>query len=244
MKENYEEFREKANMHNRNNISKNAEMWKAQNKTIKQKSRQKYSSNERLKEFLKSTMYNAVFVCICCRIRCFKSNVTKFSEKLKQDLNDKYPEILEFCIGNHKQPSSFETVHENEKWKSIYGKNAQAFETEYVCNTCLKYLRQNKMPPMCMKNGLKLTETEQSIKDQGLWLTELEGSMIARRIVFLKVFLLPKSRWTAFKDKAVNVPIPESSILNTVELLPRTPQNAGLVSVSLKRKIVFWVIFL
>ena len=95
------------------------------------------------------------------------------------------------------------------------------------------------MPPMCRKNGLELYETEKELKNQGLLLTELEGSLIARRIVFMKIFLLPKSRWTAFKDKAVNIPIPESSVLNTVESLPRTPNDAGLVSVSLKRKIEY-----
>ena len=42
------------------------------------------------------------------------------------------------------------------------------------------------MPPMCVNNGLKLNETEKEIKKQGLWLTELEGAMIARRIIFLQ----------------------------------------------------------
>ena len=55
----------------------------------------------------------------------------------------------------------------------------------------------------------------------------------------MKVFLLPKTRWTALKDRAINVPIPESSVLNTISMLPRTPKEAGLIAVSLKRKKEF-----
>ena len=67
-------------------------------------------------------------------------------------------------------------------------------------------------------------------------LTDLEGALIARSILFMKIFQLPTSRWTGIIDKAVNVPIPESSVLNTLEKLPRTPIDAGLISVKLKRK--------
>ena len=63
--------------------------------------------------------------------------------------------------------------------------------------------------------------------------------MIARRIVFMKIFLLPKSRWTALKDKIVNIPINEDDIINTITRLPRTPQEAGLIEVDLKRKVEY-----
>ena len=38
------------------------------------------------------------------------------------------------------------------------------------------------------------------------------------------------------KNKAINIPIPETAVLNTIKSLPRTPNDAGLVAVSLKRK--------
>ena len=40
--------------------------------------------------------------------------------------------------------------------------------------------------------------------DQELELTKLEGNMIVKRIIFMKIFQLPKSRWTALKNKIIN----------------------------------------
>ena len=48
-------------------------------------------------------------------------------------------------------------------------------------------------------------------------LNELEASLIARNIQFQKIYQLPTSRYTAMKDKIINVPVPESSALNTIQ---------------------------
>ena len=89
---------------------------------------------------------------------------------------------------------------------------------------------------MSIKNGLQLTETDTVIKNQNLQLTELEGALIARNIIFQKIYQLPKSRWTALKDRVINVPIDDDSIVNTLDQMPRTPKDAGLIGVALKRK--------
>ena len=106
----------------------------------------------------------------------------------------------------------------------------------YICETCVRYLRLKKMPPMCVMNNLKLVDTDKDLLEQNLELTELEGALIAKNIIFQKIFQLPKSRWTALKDRVINVPINNESIMNTLEKMPRTPSNAGLVGVALKRK--------
>ena len=67
----------------------------------------------------------------------------------------------------------------------------------------------------------------------------MDDSVCSKNIIFQKIYQLQKSRWTALKDKIVNVPINEDSILNTIESLPRTPQGAGLIGVALKRKIEY-----
>ena len=87
---------------------------------------------------------------------------------------------------------------------------------------------------MAAKNGLKLYS-----HDPELELTELEANLIAKRIVFMKIFQLPKSRWTALKDKIINVPVQEDDIVNTITSLPRTPNEAGLIEVDLKRKVEY-----
>ena len=73
--------------------------------------------------------------------------------------------------------------------------------------------------------------------DPELELTELEGNLIAKNIVFVKIFELPKSRWTALKDKIINVSVKDDDILNTVTRLPRKLNEAGLIEVDLKTKI-------
>merc|ERR1711952_438555 len=110
------------------------------------------------------------------------------------------------------------------------------FQTQYPQEKLPEYNRNNKMPPSCVKNNLEINETYEDLKAKDLILTDLEGALIARSILFMKIFQLPTSRWTGIVDKAVNVPIPESSVLNTLEKLPRTPIDAGLISVKLKRK--------
>ena len=106
----------------------------------------------------------------------------------------------------------------------------------YICLTCVRYMKNKKVPPMSAMNGLKLHETDQSIKDEGLNLAELEGALIAKTIIFQKIYQLPKSRWTALKDRLINVPVNDEDILNTMEKMPRTPNEAGLIGVALKRK--------
>merc|ERR1712239_57033 len=58
----------------------------------------------------------------------------------------------------------------------------------------------------------------------------------AKTIIFQKIYQLPKSRWTALKDRLINVPINDEDIRNTIEKMPRTPNEAGLIGVALKRK--------
>ena len=41
---------------------------------------------------------------------------------------------------------------------------------------------------------------------------------------------------SAWKDKLINIPINEEDVLNTIESFPRTPSEAGLLEVNLKRK--------
>jgi hypothetical protein len=55
----------------------------------------------------------------------------------------------------------------------------------------------------------------------------------------MKIFQLPKSRWTALKDKVINIPVQNDDVLNTMTQLPRIPNEAGLIEVDFKRKIEY-----
>ena len=84
---------------------------------------------------------------------------------------------------------------------------------------------------MSVNNKLQLIKQKENCK-----LTELEGSLIAKNLLFEKIHQLPKSRWTALTDKIVNVPINDEDIVDTVKQFPRTPREAQLIGVALKRK--------
>ena len=38
-------------------------------------------------------------------------------------------------------------------------------------------------------------------------------------------------------DKVINIPVEEDSVINTLNQLPRTPEQAGLIEVTFKRKL-------
>ena len=73
-------------------------------------------------------------------------------------------------------------------------------------------------------------------------LTELENNLIARNIIFQKLHKLPKSRWSGTHDRLVNVPVGPQDVINTIQSLPRTPAEAGIIPiipVNLKRKLEY-----
>ena len=137
----------------------------------------------RLHKFLKRTMYNAVFTCCCCQRNLFECNVSKLTQHFISQIETKKPGIY---------ASAIELDAENNPiMVQINGE-----ESSYLCHACKNHLKKGKLPPMSAKNGLKIPD-----HDPELELTELEGNLIAKSIVFMKIFQLPKSRWTALKDK-------------------------------------------
>ena len=72
----------------------------------------------------------------------------------------------------------------------------------YLCGTCLKYLKANKLPPLAAKNGLSVESMPENLS-----LSELEAVLCSRNIIFAKIHRLPKILWPGFKETVVNVPI-------------------------------------
>ena len=57
--------------------------------------------------------------------------------------------------------------------------------------------------------------------------------------MFQKIYQLPRSRMAGCKDRLINIPIHDGDVINTVQRLPRTPSEAGLVEIKLKRKLEY-----
>ena len=106
----------------------------------------------------------------------------------------------------------------------------------HICFACKGHLNKGKIPPMSHMNNLQLFDISCHPE---LQVSELENSLIALNLIFQKIHQLPKSRYPATHDKIVNIPIYESDVLKTVEALPRTPSEAGIIPIKLKRKIEY-----
>ena len=88
------------------------------------------------------------------------------------------------------------------------------------------------MTTECQQNNLQVGPQPEVLK-----LSDLAAHLIARTILFLKIYQLSTARYTAVKDKIINVPVEENSTLNTIHSLPRPPYKVGLIDADIKRKL-------
>ena len=204
----------------------------------KQKSRENKNKTPegRIKLFKESVMYGAIFACVCCQRLMFKQSVIDYNAV--KDKIEKHEGLFEKAIQN------MDLV------PVTFGKH-------YLCLTCRKYLVKGSMPPMshCNNLGFKYVGKKLDLEDDdgnkigeysltqedidNTNLTDLEQSLIARSLIFMKIHKLPKSGMGCVKDKLVYVPINESDNLNTLKTIIRTPSEAGILPVRVKRKQEF-----
>ena len=185
----------------------------AQNKANSRNNQIKTEEGRR-KMFLKAVKYGPIFGCVSCHRLCYDNYVISLPDDFESDIEDCHPGLFDRAIGSVKLV------------KSVKGRY-------HICLTCKKYIFKGKIPPMSHKNNL---ETFDTTNYEDFNLSELEQCLIARNLIFMKMHELPKSRMKGIKDRLVNVPIHEKDIIDTMKALPRTPHEAGIISVKLKRK--------
>ena len=182
---------------------------------------QNASEKTRLTSFKREIQHGLSFPCFCCHRVFFINGVSNINyQKFCNNINNQDPEFLEKAI-----------------LLPIPGK-CYVNGNLYLCHTCNRsYLQKLKCPPTSAINGLQLDKIPEDLE-----LSELENCLIAKKILFIKIFKLPVSRWTAMKDRVINVPIEDNDLLQTLETLNNFPRNfdsAGLIPVELKRKVGF-----
>ena len=192
----------------------------------KQKGRFKSTDSafKRKQAFLESIRDGRTYICISCHRRLYKNGVHALISDWESELEDHHPGYKEKCIGpiiRTKMPH----LHNS--------KSPDDQSSDFICFTCHTYMIKGKMAPMSNQNNLQLVDISNYPE---LKLKDVENQLLARNLIFQKIKLLPKSRWNAMIDKTVNVPIPEEEISNTIEQLPRTPKEAHVIPVQLKRK--------
>ena len=220
---------EKAKKQTREGIAKfrkvNPEKARKQRREGMARLRRVDGEEDRLYNFRVATLYGPIFCCISCHQRKFHTSVQNFNEKIREKVAKKIP--LDKCIDDLDMTSGpvMKGDDSPKKW---------------ICKTCLNsYLLKGKLPGNSVMNGLKIDMADKERKERGLDLTEFEGSLVARQLMFQKIFLMPKSRWAGLKDKQILIPVSNDKIQNFLGQLPRTPTEAGLLAVNLKRKLEY-----
>ena len=186
--------------------------------TLRQKQdryRQKIFGNEnrtrrgRKRLFNEHVRYGLIFPCCTCQDIFHDTKVVEIGgiEEFKEKLNGAFPGLFEEAVAKD--------IDDVPKCRTPY---KQFNGKYYICTLCKKYLFQGKMPPKSNMNNLKSPDLE---KMPELQLSELETSLLARNLVFMKIYNLPKSRMSALKDRTICVPIDHETMMKTLQSLPR-----------------------
>ena len=195
------------------------------------------TEEDRRLEFQKATLLGADFLCVSCQDHYFKESVILVTEKLLDRLEEKgMPQ--ERWMADARVYTKVKVEKASAKVPHSVKMSPEYEMDRYICSTCHNsYLSKGKLPPICAMNNLQLYDTDKELKDQDLLLTELEATLCAKSIIFQKLVLLRKSRWTGLKDQIVNIPIPDESINQLITQLPRVPNEAEMVVAVLKRRL-------
>jgi hypothetical protein len=103
---------------------------------------------------------------------------------------------------------------------------------EYICKTCHSKLIKGQQPCQAVINNLFVDETPVELAT----LEKREQILIAQRIVFEKIVVMPKGQQRKIKGAICNVPVECSQTCN---VLPRPPDRSGIILLKLKRKLQF-----
>ena len=174
------------------------------------------TDKERIQRFNRANLFGPIFICSCCKRRLFESSVSKLTADLKRKIEEKKEGLCELAI-------------KTESFLTLYINGQTTLSGSYICSTCKSSLLSGKIPAMAEVNGLYLSPV-----DNTLQLTELENNLIALNINFQYIFFSKKSRWAATRKQLISVPVHQEAILNTVAMLPRMPNEAELIPVTLK----------
>ena len=103
---------------------------------------------------------------------------------------------------------------------------------EYICNTCNSKVKQSKVPCQAVINNMYVDETPVELAS----LEKLEQILIAQRIAFEKIIVMPKGQQRKVKGAICNVPV---ECDQKSGLLPCPPERSGIILLKLKRKLQF-----
>ena len=93
-------------------------------------------------------------------------------------------------------------------------------------------LFKGKLPCQAVVNNMYVDETPRELSS----LQKLEQILIAQRIVFEKIVVMPKRQQRKIKGAICNIPVEWDQTCNQ---LPCPPHRLGIIMLKLKRKLQF-----
>ena len=180
---------------------------------IIRKSNNEMSYEDSINAFYLDCIWGAKYPCICCHKRLFRESVKIVNMGQLESL----PTFKLSTLNIFKENALFKVY--NEYW---------------ICRTCYYYLSEKRIPVQSVGNCLQVFDRPSCLN-----LTEIENTLIAPQIPFMKILKLPKSRMNSLIDKIVNIPILDGTLQKNFATLPRTSNEADLIPVAIKRKKVY-----
>ena len=116
--------------------------------------------------------------------------------------------------------------------KTLFTNIASFDNKEYICVTCHSKVVKGKIPCQAVYNNMSVDE----IPAELTLLEKLEQILIAQRIVFEKIVVMPKGQQKKVSGAICNVPV---NCDQTCKVLPRPPERSGIIMLKLKRKLEF-----
>ena len=189
----------------------------------------------RLKSFRGVVRWGQSFPCINCHQTLTRGKVLEFDSEIKGQLAESCSAALARATINqnhHNLKISFlEEVFEDDGGEEITLTSEK--KTGFICKVCFNTLKGGKYPPKSATNCLAAV----SVPDDLLPRTYLEEALLARALVFIKIFSLRNSLMPAMKDQCIVIPLEKGDVYNTVESMPRLPSESGIIDIQWKRRV-------
>ena len=115
--------------------------------------------------------------------------------------------------------------------KTLFTNIASFDNKQYICTTCRSKVDKGKIPCQAVYNDMSVDEVPAELA----LLEKLEQILIAQRIVFEKIVVMPKGQQKKVSGAICNVPV---NCDQTCKVLPRPPERSGIM-LKLKRKLEF-----
>ena len=103
---------------------------------------------------------------------------------------------------------------------------------EYICGTCHLKAKKGQIPCQAVYNKLDIDEMPSVLEA----LRKLESVLVAQRLVFQKIVVMPKGQRKKIRGAICNVPVNCDTVCRS---LPRPSELSGIILLKLKRKLEY-----